>query len=307
MLNRKPHVAVVGAANIDITASANGKYIPCDSCPGSVAISYGGVGRNIAHNLVLMGCEVSLLTAFGEDEFALGLMRDCERLNLDIHHSTIIAGQRSSMYVCVNDENGEVVSAVSAMDINDSINPKYIEQHIDFINSCDAVVLEANIPSETIAYIFDNCNVPVFADTVSTAKSHRIFDVISSHRPIHSLKMNRIEAMELSGEDESSLEILDMAANVLHNKGVKRVYITLGSLGSYYHDKDGGRLMPCPKVEVVNTSGAGDAFLSGVVLAFLNGLDIESTNKCAVRAAAITVQCGEAVNPLINEYNILYE
>ncbi|MCF0173765.1 MAG: MarR family transcriptional regulator [Bacteroidales bacterium] len=303
----KPHIAVVGGANIDLTAVPKDKYVPRDSCPGSILRSYGGVGRNIAHNLALLGCEVSLVTVFGDDDFALGLKKDCERIGIDIQASDTIPGRESSIYLSINDENGDMVSAISAMDITDCITPEYVSSHIEMLNTCDAVVVETNLPSETIAYILDNCKVPVFADTVSTAKSHRIFDILDGKRRIHTLKMNRIEALELTGADASKPEDFEDVAGRLHLNGIERMFITLGSQGFYYHDKNGGRLVPSEKVPVVNTCGAGDSFLSGAVFAFCKGLNTDKIIQCALRASAITVQCSEAVNPNINEKYLLYE
>ena len=78
-LNEKM-ITVIGAANVDITASPIGRYVPCDSNPSRVEISYGGVGRNIAHNLCLMGERVRLFTVFGDDSIALSLRDDCRRV-----------------------------------------------------------------------------------------------------------------------------------------------------------------------------------------------------------------------------------
>ena len=72
-------ITIIGAANVDITASPLGRYVPCDSNPSRVEISYGGVGRNIAHNLCLMGEQVRLFTVFGDDSIALSLRDDCTR------------------------------------------------------------------------------------------------------------------------------------------------------------------------------------------------------------------------------------
>ena len=66
----QPYVVVVGGVNIDICGKAFEPLIPCDSNPGSVRMSMGGVGRNIAHNLSLLGQKVYLLTALGEDDYA---------------------------------------------------------------------------------------------------------------------------------------------------------------------------------------------------------------------------------------------
>ena len=306
-MGRKHRVAVVGGANIDLTAMPYEKYVAGDSCPGSLAVTYGGVGRNIAHNLALMGCKVSLVTVFGDDVFATGLKSDCERIGIDISRCATIAGKKSSMFISINDENGELMSAVAAMDIADCLTPEFVSSRIAFLNSFDVVVLEANLPSETIAYILDNCTVPVFADTVSAPKSHKIFNVLNGDRHIHTLKLNRVEAQELTDDDMADNEALGRVATLLHSKGVQRVFITLGSQGLYYGDCEGSRFVPCQKVSVVNASGAGDAFLSGVIFAFLKDLDINSTIRCAMRASALTLQCIEAVNPEINAKSLLYE
>ena len=69
-------IVAIGASNIDITARPYGKYIPRDSNPSHVTVTYGGVGRNIAHNLCLLGESVNFLTCFGGDEYASLLMSD---------------------------------------------------------------------------------------------------------------------------------------------------------------------------------------------------------------------------------------
>ena len=100
-------IAVIGAANIDITASPIGRYVPCDSNPSRVEISFGGVGRNIAHNLCLMGDEVRLFTVFGDDSIALSLRDDCRRVGMTVDPILEVAGARSNYFICVNDHNGE--------------------------------------------------------------------------------------------------------------------------------------------------------------------------------------------------------
>ena len=306
-MDRKPRIAVVGGANVDLTAAPSVKYVPGDSCPGTVTLSYGGVGRNIAHNLVLMGCEVALVTAFGDDVLSAGLKSDCARLGIDTRHAVTIAGAACSTFVSINDEHGEMMSAVAAMDVIDHLTPELMSERIDMLNACDIVVLEANLPAATIAYLLDNCTAPVFADTVSTAKSHKLFGALAPSRRLHTLKLNRIEALELIGADAATPEAFDTAVASLHQRGVERVLITLGSQGCYYHDGTGSGIVPCEKVPVASVSGGGDAFLSGAVLAFSKGLDVNSTIKCALRAAALTVQCVEAVNPQINEKYVLSE
>ncbi|MCF0183456.1 MAG: MarR family transcriptional regulator [Bacteroidaceae bacterium] len=301
----KKHIAVVGAANVDIMATPKVKYVPCDSRPGRIDIAYGGVGRNIAHNLTLMGCRTSLVTVFGDDIFAAGLKDNCREIGIDTTWATTVAGGCSSIFTCINDEQGEMMSAVSAMDILDGITPELLRPHIDSLNACDAVAMDANLPTETIAYLLQNCSAPLFADTVSATKSRRLFDALDGTHRLHTLKMNRIEAQTLTDLALGDIPSLESAARLLHALGVERVCITLGAQGVYYHDAEGGRLVPCEQVPVVSTTGAGDAFVAGLVLAFVNGLDTTQTIQCAQRASALAVQSASAVNPQINEHYVL--
>ncbi|MCF0220402.1 MAG: MarR family transcriptional regulator [Muribaculaceae bacterium] len=304
MTSRRANIAVVGCTNIDIVAAPYGRYMPGEDLPGSVAISFGGVGRNIAHNLVLMGCEVTLVTVFGDDNLASRIKQDCARIGIDTSHCAVVRDAASSMFIAINDENGELMSAIAAMDIADRITPDFIRPRMALLNTFDVVVIEAGIPTETIAYILDNCTVPVFADTVSMVKSSKIYNALDGTRHIHTLKMNRSEALQLTGSDTLDF---DATAALLHAKGVERVFITLGAQGCYCHDRNGGLYMPCEKARVVSVTGAGDAFLSGALLAFCKGLDTEKTIKCALRAAAMTVASAEAVNPNMTEKYVLNE
>jgi len=308
MKDKMPRIAVVGAANIDLMASPNGRYVPRDSNPGVIDMSFGGVGRNVAHNLKLLGCDVKFATVFGDDEFGTSLKKNCDAIGLDTSLSERVRGALSSVYVCINDENGDLVSAVSQMDIMESVTPGFIAARMDAFNSCDAVVVETNVPAESIAALLDGCKVPVFADTVSTAKSQRILAAFDGTRRLHTLKMNRLEAEELTGIDISGLDDLKPATAALHDMGVDHIFITMGSLGVYYHDAESGIQWPVSPVKMVSSTGAGDAFLAGVVFGHCLGLDPQSTIRCALRSASLTVQCAEAVNPLLTaEYALSNE
>ncbi|MCF0213139.1 MAG: MarR family transcriptional regulator [Muribaculaceae bacterium] len=303
-MNRKPHVAVVGATNIDLIAWPKDSYIPHDSCDGNINLTCGGVARNISHNLVLLGCDVSLVTVFGDDELAPYVRENCEKLGFDISRAATISGAGSSMYVNINDEKGEMISAISDTKILDCITPEFMEERMDLLNSCDAVVFDTNLSTDTIAYIMDHCTAPLFGDTVSTAKSPRLFDALAcGKRHLHTLKMNRLEAQVLTGVDAD----YDAAAAILMKNGVEHIYITLGSRGMYYRDANGKRFVPCEKVPVLNATGAGDAFISAIVFAFCKGLDTNSTIKCAQRAAALAVQHIEVVTPEMNAKYVLGE
>lgn len=102
-----------------------GPLVGRDSNPGKVTVSMGGVGRNIAHNLRLLGVKVSLLTALGEDPHAGQVMDSCERLGIDLSRALHVPGGTTSTYLFLSDETGDMALAVSDMGIYEELTPAY--------------------------------------------------------------------------------------------------------------------------------------------------------------------------------------
>lgn len=294
-------VVVIGGVNIDIGGISKAPLVPYDSNPGKVMISLGGVGRNIAHNLCLLDVPVTMLTALGDDAFADQIKKSCTALGIDLSHACVMPGRNSSTYLYIGGPDGDMHLAVSDMEICDEIDPAYIEQNIRLLEEADAIVIDANLPKETIEYICSHTDRPVFADPVSTAKASKLFGALSG---ITILKPNKIEAEILSGIRITDEESLCQAAEKILQAGVKRVFISLGKDGVLAAEKDHMIHIPAPAVTVQNATGAGDAFMAGLVWAHLHGRGLEESAKAASKAAAVAVAGSETINPDLNEDRI---
>ena len=155
---------VIGAANIDIGGTPYKPLIPGDSNPGVIKMSYGGVGRNIAHNLALLGINAELVTATGNDPLGMEMLKNCEKIGMDTSLSVMVPDASSSVYLFINDEKGEMDLALSHVDIVNHITPEYIESISDVINSASIVIADCNLSQETILKIKETCKVPLYAD-----------------------------------------------------------------------------------------------------------------------------------------------
>ena len=144
------YVAVAGAVNVDIGGRSAGPLVGRDSNPGTVTVSMGGVGRNIAHNLRLLGVRVSLLTALGEDPHAGQVADSCERLGIDLSRALHVSGGTTSTYLFLSDETGDMALAVSDMGIYEALTPAYFARHLGFLNGAALVVADANLPQEAL-------------------------------------------------------------------------------------------------------------------------------------------------------------
>ena len=296
MSNEKnlPYAVVCGGVNIDIGAHSFAPLRAKDSNPGKVELSLGGVGRNIAHNMRLLGVPTYLLTAVGGDSRASQVEQSCRDLGIDLSHALHVPDGRTSTYVFVGDSDGDMAIAVSDMEICKKLTPDYFASQLDLLNGAAAVVVDANLPRESIAYLTEHCTVPVFIDPVSTVKAEKLHGLLGR---VHTLKPNRIEAELLSGVKITDNASLHRAAEALLAQGLQRVFISLGGDGVLAAQKDEMQLVPICKAEMRNATGAGDAMMAALVWSFLSGQSLTESAASGTAAAAIAVESEETINP----------
>lgn len=296
-----PYVVVVGGMNMDIGGYAGAPLIPRDSNPGRVQMSLGGVGRNIAHNLALLGTDVHLITAFGDDMAAQKLITSCSDLGIDIGSALQVGGAATSTYLFIGGPDGDMEMAVSDMSIYERITPSFLASKLPLLNNAQLVIIDTNIPEESIRWIVENCRVPIFADPVSTAKADRLRGVLHQ---LHTVKPNRIEAELLSGIPLTSRNNIERAADVLLAGGLRRIFISLGAEGVFAADQRGRCFVPCFPGKPVNATGCGDAFMAAIAWAYLEGTNLENTARMGLAAASIAMECEETINSSLSAVRI---
>lgn len=273
--------AVIGAVNIDICGRPFNPLIMRDSNPGTVTMSMGGVGRNIAHNLRLLGLDVTFITALGGDMYAKSVMESCLSLGFDMSLARSVPGGRTSSYLYITDSAGDMELGLSDTDVADTLTPEYLAGCLASINSADAAVIDGNLTDESIRYISENCAVPLYADPVSVTKAERLRPILGR---LEAFKPNEIEAMHLTGTKNA-----EDAARALVGAGVGRAFVSLGANGIVAASKDELVRLPCESAVLVNATGAGDAAAAAIVWAGINGLGLEAAARAAMRAGAIAI------------------
>ena len=282
-------VTVIGGANTDIGGGPAASLRLHDSNPGRIELRPGGVGRNIAHNLRLLGLPVRLIAAVGDDLLGAGLKAGCEALGMDVSRMLTLPGERSSSYLYVTDAEGEMHVGIADMDIVERITPEHLRPLLGELNASAAVVADANLSAETLDFLAESCTAPLYADPVSTAKAPRMKKLLPR---LAAFKPNALEASLLTGEEDP-----ERAARALLRLGMKRVFVSLGAQGLIAAEGDALLRLSCLPGPVVNTTGAGDAAMAAVVWAGLRGLDLRSAALAALSAGAQTCAVRETVNP----------
>ena len=294
VLRSGSYAVVVGGVNVDIGGRSFAPLVAADSNPGAVSMSLGGVGRNIAHNLSLMGVDVRLLAAYGDDMNGQHVASSCATLGIDLSHALKVPGGTTSTYLYLTDEHGEMALAVSDMSICEKVTPEYLAENLSLLQNAQVVVADTNIPAESLIWLAQNCTAPLFIDTVSTVKAEKIRPILDK---IHTLKPNRLEAELLSGVKIESLEDVKTAAKKLMEMGLHRVFISLGGDGVLAAMEDQMIQLSNIPGNMVNTTGCGDAFMAALVWAYLEGTDLETTACAGLAAGSIAMESNETINP----------
>lgn len=296
------YISVIGGSNMDIIGFPYKELILKDSNPGQVKIALGGVGRNIAENLVHLGVPTKLISAIGEDIYGKRILEHAISIGLDMSSSLISSQIPTSVYLAILDEKGDMMAAINHMKVLDEISVEFIQNKKQVIENSKICIIDTNIPTDVIDYILDNFkSTDFFLDTVSGVKAQKVKNRIGA---FHTIKPNRLEAELLSGIKTDSFANMIKATEYFLTQGVKRVFITLGADGVFFNDGSIHKLIPNPKIKVVNATGAGDAFLAALAFCHFNNYGIDESARFSMTAAILALSYEETINPSISEKNV---
>ena len=289
-------IVVFGGTNVDVAGISYSPLVSGDSNIGQVSFSEGGVGHNIALNLSRMGEKVKFITALGSDVFARKIKDHLEK-EMDISSSLFLDG-RSDFYLYVSDSDGDMNIAINDMKNIKEIDSSFIESRENIIQNSSAIIVEANLRVEAIGRIVRLSPSYVFADAVSTLKVGRF---IPSLECIDFLKLNKLELEALAEttiDSEASLEKAFDKVFSMYFEGY--LLLTLGDKGALCKSQNTTFYAPGNKMKIVNSTGAGDSFLSGFAFGMINYCDVKKALKCALSASEITIMSEETVSSKMN-------
>lgn len=295
-MDKKPYVVVVGGMNMDIFGMPNKKIIPRDSNIGEIGTAVGGVGQNIAQNLAHLEVPTYLITVYGDDMNGTVMEQSCAKNHIHLDYAEKLKGQRSSGYLYVTDETGDMLVGINDMKITENITPEFLAKRLDFMNNAEIVMVDANLPAESIKWLGDHVTVPLFADPVSVNKGDRIKPILNK---LDTFKPNKMEAELLSGVKIENNDDVQKAAEKLIDMGVKTVFISLGADGILAANKDGVVKVPTMTTKIVNANGAGDCSTATITWCRYQGItDLKTICEKTQAAASIALESDKSVPDL---------
>ena len=294
MARIKTEIFVVGGANMDIKAKAGDVLVAGSSNPGTVTVSPGGVGRNIAHNLARLGVKTGLITAVGNDAYGREIVTKARAAGIDVS-LTITTAEPTGTYVATLDHTGEMSVAVNDMAGTAQLTVAMLKHRHDRLENAKLIVADCNIPEESLKFL-TRYRGKLIVEPVSVAKCVKMKGL----GPFLAATPNRLQAEALTGINVRSIDDARKAASALHDTGIVKVMIGLDVQGCVISDA-GGEMLHVPIHEsetgmARDATGGGDAAVAGFVYGLLRGLPLDQTGQLAQAAASLAIASLDSVS-----------
>lgn len=292
-------ILCIGAANLDRKLRTMARLSPGTSNPARQTESFGGVARNIAENLVRLGAPTALVTAVGGDASGRALLSHADEAGIDTRGALRVDGAASGTYTAVLDHDGDMYVALADMEIYEALTPEFLATREQQRAGAALIVADLNLPRDAVAMLLEDSRrggVPMAIVAVSEPKIDRL------PRALHGLRLLILNLGELAaraGRELATDADIAAACAELQGDGVQDVIVTRGAHGVMFTAADGMRTIEAqPNADIVDVTGAGDAFAAAVCWTLYNGEpDLELACRRGQALAAMTIACAQTVSP----------
>ncbi len=301
------YVLVIGSAVLELRGMPTDKMRTGKRQFGNIYRSVSGVARNIAENLARLEVDTVLLSAIADDEMGQQLVAHSMDAGIDCRHMLRVNGARTAASLLLY-HSADRITRLDDLSIVDYIDSDYLMEHEWLFEKASLIVIDATLSEETLDTMFELASrygVRVCADPTSPSMASRLCNYISN---LYLIVPNASETVALCqlAEPATQREEAINTAQQLVNLGANIAVVTLGEEGLAYADSSGGGYIRAIHSEVIDTSGAGDAFSGAVIFGILNDVPIDEAMRLGVTAASLTLESAETVLPSLCQ-ELLYD
>lgn len=282
----KPKVVVIGSLNMDIVVETERYPQVGETLLGDkIRFIPGGKGANQAVAASRLGAQTSMIGAVGDDAFGQELLSALRNDGVDVSGVNCISGMTTgvaSIYVAEGDNSIIVVPGA-----NFQVTPEDIDQHEDKLKQGDIILLQLEIPVETVLYAARRAKELGKTVVLNPAPAQPLPDEIFNY--IDYITPNRSELSRYTGMDTEG-EMLEQAMRRMKEMGAGHVVTTLGASGSAYLNDEGKvSTLAGYRVPTVDTTGAGDCYNAGLAVAITKGQTLKEAVDYAGLVSALAV------------------
>jgi len=284
-MNKK--IVVIGSSNVDLIMKMDHLPEKGETVTNADFFQvYGGKGANQAVAAARAGGDVAFVSSVGEDAYTPQMLKNYKNDSIDTRFVFEEAGIASGHALIMIGDQGDNYLSV-APGANYKLTPERVDQALPVFEEAGIIVMQYEIPEETIKHVIDLANTRNIPVLMNFAPA-RQFDF--SYIPkIDILVLNEVEAGFLAGMKVKNEQDAEKAAVKLIEQGVEKVIITLGAQGAFVLTNEEKIAVPAFNVNAVDTTAAGDTFCGAYAVATAEGMISRAALQFASAAAALSV------------------
>lgn len=304
-------IVVFGATFVDIKGYPLAQYIPAGRNVGRVIQVHGGVSRNVVEDIANIELNPTFVTVLDHSGTSTDVIEKLKKHRVNTDY--IIRDEDGlGSWLAIFDNNGDVIASISKRPDLSKILEVLEDKGDEIISNCDSIVVEIDMEVPILKKIFelaDKYHKDIYAvvSNMSIAMERR--DLI---KRVSCLVCNDQEAGLLFSEDYEDMnpeELKELILTRIENAQIKRMVVTMGQKGAVYAEENGNcGICPPQKVDVIDTTGAGDSFFAGIAIGLTYGKTLEESCTIGTRLASSVISTKENVCPrfLPEEFGLNY-
>ncbi|MDY0409778.1 ribokinase [Virgibacillus soli] len=271
-------VVVVGSSSMDLIVTANQRPLAGETLIGdSFYTAPGGKGANQAVAAARLGAEVSMIGRVGDDAFGKEILDNLQQNGVAVNHVEPVTGNASgTAHITLAEGDNSIIVVKGA---NDEVTPSYVKEAEETLKQADIILIQQEIPIETVAYIAAFCHEHHKKLLLNPAPARKLSEEVIAYATY--ITPNEHEFAVLFGNNKRA-EILAKYPN--------KLLITEGKNGVRYHNGTREEVVPAFVVDPVDTTGAGDTFNAAFAVQIAEGNDISSALRFANCAASLSIK-----------------
>lgn len=293
-------ITVIGSTFVDIKGYPLGQYISDGRNAGRIENVHGGVARNVVEDIANLELRPSFVSLVDDTGAGTDVVNKLNRHKVNTAYVRAVP-DGMGLWLAIFDHKGDLVSSISKRPVLSPLADILKEHGDEIVAASDSIAIELDLEKEVVSEVFrlaEKYSKPVYAviSNMSIALERRDF-----FRKLDCFVCNQQEAGMLfvgNIEDMSPEQVKDALPNLIHNAGISQMVITLGDKGAVYANESGDvGICPAKKVDVVDTTGAGDAFFSGVAAGLTYGQSLAQACEIGTVLSAAVIRTTENVCP----------
>ncbi len=280
-------IVVIGSCNTDMVISMDHLPLPGETLiGGEFFMNSGGKGANQAVAAARLGGNVSFIAKVGNDPFGKRALEQYRAEGIDVKHILTDPVQPSGVALIMVDAQGENSIAV-ASGANAHLTTKDLDNAKEILSRADIVLMQLETPITTVEHAANVAKRSGAKVILNPAPAQPLPESLLQN--LYILIANETEAEFISGTQITDMDSVARAADILCDKGVEKVVITLGSRGAFVKERGNYHQIPGLKVKAVDATAAGDTFCGALCVALAEGKNLTEAVTFANRCAAVTV------------------